>query len=534
MFGKFLNIKVMRNLVIITFFLALFLFSIPLFAQQSPAVKWGDEFRASSRSSLSDIVGHDNTGIYAIKIRGKKKYTLEHYDTNLSPTRTLDLDFEEEGIPCVVETILQLRNKLYLFTSRSSNRERKNTLSVQEINKKTLLPEPTKHRIAEIDFSDERAYNDGSFKVEVSRDSSRILVFYNLPYNKNEPEAFGITVLDDKLQVLWNKEVTLPYADGLLDVESFRVDNDGDVYLLALIYNEKRKSKRHGAPNFKYQVFAYTDKGNTFKEYPISLQDNFITDMQIEVLNNKNLICAGFYSQKGTFSIRGTYFLTVDLKSKEIKTTSLKEFGIDFITQNMKEREAEKTKRKEAKGEEHELYEYDLKRLLVGKDGSAILLGEQYFVTTTTHSNMVNGSMQTYTTTHYYYNDIIAVKIDPSGQIAWAEKIAKHQVSSGDDGFFSSYTLAIAKGKLCFIFNDNPKNLSYTGVGKVYNYNRLKESLVVVVTLDQAGKQKRQPLFSSIDAEVITRPKVCEQINNNEVILFGQRKKTQQFARVSL
>lgn len=369
-----------------------------------PQVKWGQEFKAPKRSSLSDIVGFDHTGIYAIKERygfGSIRYTLEHYDKNFVPNRTFDLDIEEDGRDCKVELILQLHSKLYLFTSLPNSSTKKNVLSVQEINKKSLQPEKGKQKVAEIDFTGESRSNSGTYKIKVSRDSSKVLVFYNLPYNKNEPEAFGFTVLNDALQPIWSKETRLPYEDELFDLESFRVDNDGDVYLLGLIYNEKRKSKRRGAPNYKYQVFAYRDKGNTLKEYPISLADRFLTDMQIEVLNNKNLICAGFYSEKGTYSIRGTYFLTVDVKSKEITTKSFKEFDIDFITQNMTVGEAARAKRKEERGDENELYEYDLDKLLVGKDGSAVLLGEQYFVKTVTYTRYINGMPQVYTTTHF-------------------------------------------------------------------------------------------------------------------------------------
>ncbi|HYG02029.1 MAG TPA: hypothetical protein VD927_06255 [Chryseosolibacter sp.] len=516
-------------------FLVQFCFSAG--AQKSePKVIWGTEFKAPKRSSLDDIVGWDYTGIYALKARygfNSAKYTLEHYDKKFNPTRSYDLELRQDGVEGKVELILQLRNKLYLFSSFPDSKTKKRILSVEEIDKKTLQPSGEKQKIAEIDYAGELRSNSGSYQVKVSRDSSKLLIVYNLPFKKNEPEAIGMTVLSDNLKPMWNKEIKLPFEDELFDLESYRVDNDGDVYLLGLIYNEKRKSKRRGAPNYKYQIFAYRDKGKTVKEYPVMLSDKFITDMQIEVLNNKNLICAGFYSAKGTYSIRGTYFLTIDAKTKDIKTKSFKEFGIDFITQNMTEGQAEKAKRKEEKGQENELYEYDLDRLIVGKDGSAILLGEQYYVTTQTHTSFVNGRTQSYTSTHFYYNDIIAVKVDPSGKIEWSEKIAKRQHTVDDGGFYSSYTMAIVKGQLCFIFNDDPRNVSYSGVGKVVNYRGGKESLVMLVTLDQKGKQRRQPLFSSADLEVITRPKVCEQITNNEVILFGQRRKTQQFASVT-
>lgn len=67
----------------------------------------------------------------------------------------------------------------------------------------------------------------------------------------------------------------------------------------------------------------------------------------------------------------------------------------------------------------------------------------------------------------------------------------------------------------------------------MYNYRGIAESVVMLAKLDPSGKLERQPLFRSLDVEVIARPKVCEQITNNEIILFGQRKKTQQFASVT-
>jgi hypothetical protein len=41
----------------------------------------------------------------------------------------------------------------------------------------------------------------------------------------------------------------------------------------------------------------------------------------------------------------------------------------------------------------------------------------------------------------------------------------------------------------------------------------------------------RQPLGAG-NANIIIRPKVCEQITYSEMILFGQRKKTQQFGKI--
>jgi hypothetical protein len=503
-------------------------------------VEWGKEFSAPRRSSLNDIVGFDKTGIYALKERGvalgsSVQYTLEYYNAeHLMPSKAFELNLEEEGRSCGLEAVMQLRGHLYLFSSFPNPRNNKNILSVQEIDKATLKPESHKHPIAEIDFAGESRSNSGTFSIKVSRDSSKVLILSAVPYEKNEPEAFTLSVLTNSFQPLWEKKVVMPYDNRLFDISSIRIDNDGDAYVLGLIYKDVRKSKRGGAPNYLYSVFAYRDGGKETQDYPISLEDRFLTDMQMEVVSsNKNIICAGFYSSKGTYSIAGTYFLTVDPKTKEIKTKSFKEFDIDFITQNMTEREARKAKRKDAAGDEFELYEYDLDKLLIGRDGSAMLIGEQYFFRISTYTNYLNGMPQTYTTRHYYYNDIIVVKIDPHGQIEWAEKVAKRQHTTDDGGFYSSYTLGVVKGRICFIFNDDTRNLGYMGMGKVYNYSRGDQSIVTLVSIDEHGKQVRQPLFKASDVEVVIRPKVCEQITSRDIILFGQRKKTQQFARVS-
>ena len=499
-------------------------------------VQWGKEFNASRKSSLDDIVGFDGTGIYAIKSRfrspmaGGTTYTLEHYNHEFIPTRSFDLKIKEGNNLCELQHVLHLNNKLYVFYSCQDYGLKKNNLFVRAIDKSSLRPKAETLKLGEIDYVGKSRSNHGDFNFRISRDSSKVLVFYNLPHTKDEPEGFGFHVLNDKMESIWQRNVTLPYKEGLFDVESFRVDNSGNVYLLGMIYKEKRKSKRRGQPNYSYEILACRDGGKTLVQYPVVLEDRFLSDMQIEILDDRSLICAGFYSEKGTYSIKGTYFLTIDAATKAIKSKSFKEFGIDFITQGMSEREANRTLRRAERGDQAELYEYDLDKLLVGKDGSAILIGEQYFVEAVSSTMYINGRTTTTTNYHFYYNDIIAVKINPEGQIEWAEKIAKAQHSINDNGFYSSYTLAIVKGKICFIFNDNADNLGYKGIGRPVNFNG-RQPVVMIASLSQQGELVRQPLYKN-NLDVITRPKVSKQIRNNQVILFGQRKKSQQFARV--
>ena len=204
--------------------LLLFCIAVSTQAQDlKPQVKWGKEFEAPRHSSLSAIVGHDQTGIYAVKERygfgTGTTFSLEHYDNNFQPTKTFDLKLTHEGKTADVELILQMHSRLYLFSSFRDTQTSRKKLFVQEINRTTLQPLPNKRQIAEIDFGSESRRTSGTYTIKVSRDSSKVMVFYALPYAKNEPESFGFQVLDDAMNPLWNKEVKLPYEDGLFKIE---------------------------------------------------------------------------------------------------------------------------------------------------------------------------------------------------------------------------------------------------------------------------------------------------------------------------
>jgi hypothetical protein len=510
-----------------------------LWAQQAPLkVSWGKEFSAPRNSTVADIIGFDASGFYVIKNQASgglfslnSTLSLDRFDRNMNPSKSLDLELTEGGKRAYLEQMVFLNGKLLLFTSFPDQKTKINSLFVQPVDKQTLLPDNTKKsKVAEINYEGNSKRNSGSFSFRLSQDSSKMLIFNSLPYDYRDPQKFGFIVMDADMKVLWKKDITLPYRDDLFDVESFRVDNYGNAYLLGKLYNEVRKVKRRGDANYIYKVLAYTENGTNNKEYSVSLPDKFLTDMQIGIRSNKDIVCAGFYSDNYTVSIRGTFFISIDANTKEIKTKNFKEFDIGFITQNMTENQAEKAKRKEEKGKDVELYSYDLDKLIVRSDGGALLVGEQFFVKTVTSTYRMGTQTTTSTVTYYYYNDVIVVNIGPQGNIDWAVKVPKRQTSTNDGGFYSSYAMAINKDKLYFVFNDDPDNLDYKGVGRMSQTN-IRRQVVTAVTVNAKGEMKKQILGAGV-GEVIIRPKVCEQISYSEMLLFGQRSKTQQFGRI--
>jgi hypothetical protein len=488
----------------------------------APQVMLSEQIGSSKRETLEDIVGYDQTGYYVLK-NYKGKPVVARFSKGLKLEYSVELDLGKGNKKREYERIVQIKDKLYLFTSENESATKLNVLYAQQLDKASLQPAPERVRITQMEY--ERRRNDGGFDFRLSADSSGLLVHYALPYDKGSPEKFGFLVYDRNLKLRWQKHVTLPYPDELFKISSIKLDNQGGVYLMGKLYQEKVKEQRRGLPNFEYRLLSCTASGNATKEYTIRLRDKFITDVQFAVKDNGQIVCSGFYSEKGIYSIKGAFFMSLDAATKTTLNQHLQEFDADFLTEFMSESKAKKGR---------ELYEYDLDDLVLREDGGVVLVAEQYYHYVQTYYSGT-GASRFMNTVHYYnYNDIIAVNINPNGKIAWARKIPKHQTSVNDGGFFSSYTLSVINNKLYFLFNDSPKNLDNAPGDRTVNFSGRSNSVVVLVRLDKEGNLDKAPLFTAKDADVITRPKVCEQVSANEVILYGQKKSNHKFARVVL
>ena len=80
----------------------------------------------------------------------------------------------------------------------------------------------------------------------------------------------------------------------------------------------------------------------------------------MSINNEGNIVCAGFYSKVSINSIDGSFFLTLDSKTKAVISSNYKEFDIEFMTEYMTEAQ-EKKQRREDKGKDDEMMKYSLK-----------------------------------------------------------------------------------------------------------------------------------------------------------------------------
>jgi hypothetical protein len=460
----------------------------------------------------------------------------------LKKSKEIDLRYKKKKRD--FEKVLYLNNQFYLFTSFNNKAHKANYLFVQSIKKKSLTLSKKMKKIAESPARDE--YREGKFNFHVSKDSSHVLIYSQLPNQKKGSERFSLQVFDNNFEKKWEKNIQLPYPDNRFSITDYRVDNNGNVYLLGALYENSSGFLRRNT-NYQYIILAYTENGEASEEYNVILEGKFITDLTFRVGKNGKLVCSGFYSEKNSYSIKGTYYFQIDPKSSEISNANYKEFEFDFVTEYYSNRRKRKAKKAEEQGDTRrsaELYQYSLNDLILRSDGGAVLVAEQYYVEQREDNRFTNGGFynpygfrnnryREDIDYYYNYNDIIVVNIKPNGEIQWATRIPKKQETRNDGGYYSSYAMAIVRDKICFVYNDNGKNFSAKNNSRRYGFNG-SNSILALTEIGIDGSVNTFPISSNREQGIITRPKICKQIGKREVAIFGERGKRFKFGKLEL
>ena len=552
----------MKAFIQIFSFLCLATSAFPLLAQkQAPLdnnanIDWSAEYNEPNNSFLSKVVHYDEAGFYALRVqnlgtkRENPKVYIEYYDKQqmkLKKSAELDLKFKKKTRD--FEDLIVVGDNMYLLTSFNNQAKKKNYLFAQSVSLSSLRPSQKLIKLAEVETKN--AYQEGGFRHHLSKDDSKVLIYSVLPKQKKEPERFYLQVFDNQLNALWEKKVRLPFNDDRFSVEEYQVDNEGNVYMLGVVYQDKTRFRRGGKPTYQYVVLAYREDGEAVEEYKVNLNEKFITDLTFRVAKNGDLVFSGFYSELGTYSVKGTYFFRLNPTTKEIYNKNLKAFDFDFLTEFLSEKQTNKAKKAAQKGNVPELYQYSLDDLILRSDGGAVLVAEQYYVerrynNDNYYSNVGFGGFNRFNRFgpfyspynnnfnddyEYHYNDIIVVNIQPNGEIEWTARVPKQQITTNDGGYFSSYAMSIVKDKFYFVYNDNYKNFDPSKKGKFYSFSG-RNAVITLAEINKNGAVVINPLFSDTDASITTRPKVCKQIGRDEMLIYGERGRNYRFGNL--
>jgi hypothetical protein len=538
-------------------------------ARVAPNVKWSNDLEEPSNTTIKKIVATEGGGFYAFRERqggafsnGTAKPIIEYYNANMKLVRSKELDLDVKGKSRFVKDVVMLDRRLWVLSYFYNEKHEKTYLFAQEISKSTLNLSKDMVKIAEQDQKNNA--KEDVFTVAMSRDSSKIVVFNRQP-NSNKQQEFSLAVFNSEFTELWSKDAKLPYSRKNFGIEDYQVDNQGNVYLLGIIYTEgSARLERRGKATYQYDIVAYRrdDSTTDSHEYKVDMKDRFVSDLSFKIADDGDLICAGFYSDKGAKSVKGACFFKINPKTHDQTSISSRPFDFKFMTANLSEKSKERAKMATAKGDvqdEPELYDYSIDKLITRSDGGVIMIAEQYFIDErlrynnnsfgyggfgggwgnsgfgnpySVYNDPYNRNNNRQPDYYFNYNDIIVVNIQPDGEIAWSARIPKRQVSVNDFGQYSSYGMSIVADKLCFIYNDDPKNLD-PRAKKISAETPDKYSVVTIAEVDRNGEVKRSPLFQNKENGVVVRPKLSKQVGRRELAIYGESGRRYKFGVLS-
>jgi len=501
----------------------LFLFFI-LFNHQSFSqdiiINWGISQPLPNKSPVKKIIAETEDGLFALRLKYGGLFESDQlFIEQYSPVQLKLIKAIPVILPLVeehktnFENIFYLKDKFVVASSRYDKSVGRNIAYLQ-----TISFESGPSAIVKADeILAPRKKNTGDFDFVLSPDRTKLLVYHNDPYEKYSNEKFSYKVFDSDLNELWSKQIELPYKDKNFKVSGYQLDNESNVYMLSRVTVEEESAKYN-----KYSILALFQKNKEIREYDIHLKNKPISDISFSIAPNGDLVAAGFYSNNASseYNISGTFFLRVDEKTKEVVSSSTKDFEKEFLTQFMSDRRARKNKA---------LYNYNIDYIFLDSVGGATVIAEQFYENTVCTSDPRTGySRCNY---YYYYNDIIVIKIAPDGTILWTKKIPKGQVSVNDNGPYSSYFALNKNNDIYLIFNDNPKNINTVGSGKTLN--NFRKSVAVMVTITNEGKIIKNLLYDSSDQKIILRPKTRLRSGTSSIIMYGQKGKIYKFGKIT-
>lgn len=394
------------------------------------------------QKKLTDYLGTDESGgTYFVKenlLWSGGGIFIDHFGKDLTLIKEGEVPLKWGKMTVTLLNVLNIGGKFMLFAYDSDWKADKTTVYQQEIDQNTLMlkGDPTVLITNQLEDGQKIYYS-----IVTADNNSYIAFMGNMLVKGSENEQYKVTMYDSTMNKVWQKDIKLTYTEKQFATEDWDVDRKGNFYILGKNYLNGVKEVKGGVANYNYRIIAYKENGTKSRDFKIDVSDKFINSiLMIPSLDGTRLMCGGFYSTKGTTSIKGVYMMAVDMDNLAIVGSKSKEFDSGLLARLMTTHHEAKT---------GELTNYDVDDIIRRSDGGFVLTGEQSYVVTNTYTD-AQGHMST--TTTYHYNNLILVNISPDLTIDWIKDIPKRQTSSYP---ITTYALAIANGNLYYIFNQS-------------------------------------------------------------------------------
>jgi hypothetical protein len=329
---------------------------------------------------------------------------------------------------------------------------------------------------------------------------------------KGEPEKSYVQVLNTNSKVMWSKKMDLKYTAKEFEVINKLIDEAGNFYTLAKIYdNEKKKEKKREDGQllaaYQYAILKYDSLGNV-TEKRLDLDGKFINSASISLDKDNNLLISGLYSYKLNTNA-GVFITKLNPKGETIYAKQ-KEFKSIEDIESFKDIQQKDGIRANCH------FDYVIPR----PDGSTLIVGEfrSLYIVHTYATARGGGSTTNY---HYSFMDIITILVDKNGEITDLNLIPKYSLTTNVKDYTSYSVLDSDKGVYVF-FNDDIDNFKSEGkrTKRVSSFN---DGLVAYAKISEPNA-KKQIATKDTEDKLLIEPIISCKVDNNSMMFFAKKR----------
>ena len=503
--------------------------------------KMGSEYGLPKKAEDLSFFGNETDGIVNLSLKKESLYITRFNPKTLSQTDERIIEVPEATRDMVSETLVDF-NKNYFWLRSDWNKDaQKELLYSTRVDVKKGRLEDNNQKIIEAGKMGASGYQTiglysykkiGKYDFNFNAGHTKLLVSYRrVPESRKDKNSFdklGIYVFDENMQKIWGNEFTMPYTEKRMDNEDFALDINGNAYLLAKVYNSddrKEVDKATGNPGYHLEVFKFTKDNEQVIQATISLDEYFIQESSLIENSMHDMIIACTYSKNA--KNKGTEGIFLGILDTNGKISNYKKGYYKFPAAELQKFESRRKKRKIEKDEDYEAPNLKVRNVVVENDGSVLIACEEYFIEVRQHYSSGMGSMPGRSSSSYvyHYDDILASKIDASGNFLWMRKIPKRQQGSRGRGTMSFKLISDETGYY-FLYLDNKKNEHMEEDDTPAKHVDGAGGQVMVSKIDNSGNETKEIVFDTRDEDIMIFPTEFTGINKNQFIGRARIKKT--------
>ena len=514
-----------------------FLFSVCKIYSQDLPIIWG-EFQKTT-GNLVEIIPKNNLSYVTLRWSGGNtfgSYKFENYE-NLSFLEQKKVKLNTLSGIGTFETAYFFGGKTCVFLSDYANSNM--MLFIQKYDD-YLDPEDEPQLLA--DYENNKFNSKPNFQIVTSNNNKFLSIFWQIPGKSTQSDSYGYKIFNSNFEEIQAGEYAIPIDGNLTIINNYHLTNQG-ACLISLTEYTKSVDRlfADNSQNFK-AVHIYKLKNNVLSEFSLNLEGIRVEEFSLNSNDSSTYSLIGVYSKGNMRSVTGICSLQIDAINDTIRSSGFIPLTIesggdrwDDDSQIMRQNFG-----RTINSYNSDRYNYRLRDVFIQNDGSILASVEQYYMYR--RVNVDNRSGVSNSINYYYYDDIIAFKINSKNNLDWEKRIKKSQVSVNDQGYYSSYSSFVKDTSLCFIFNDN--SLNYDDFGAYvkenskpisHSFMRQRNASALVQTDCKNGNTSRTTFISKSELDGILTPKMfVHNTASNELLIVAYQGFKEKFGLLKL